>query len=166
MAIKKILTIYDGQKAIKILRTVSEPIEDFEEGFEIIQHLRDTVETVEAFGLSAPQIGINKRVIIVDIGGIMTGIINPVVMPEGRPTKGFDACLSIPNAYTYDTLRPSSVLLTGVGESRLNIAMKLLGMEARIADHEVDHLDGVLYIDKLKPEDRLYPTEASNGRKK
>lgn len=139
----------------------------------LIRDLKDTLAGQAGAGLAAPQIGVQQRVALVCFGqdeGEMQppmAIINPVITERGPDVAGFDGCLSIPGLYTWDSMRPSWLVFTARDENWNLITMRVEGADASVVDHEVDHLDGVLFLDRLGKDARLYvPRKDENGEEK
>jgi peptide deformylase len=138
-----------------------------------IADLKDTLAAQSGAGLAAPQIGIYKRVALVRFGqekgemGAPLAVVNPVIVERGPLVKGFDGCLSLPGLVTWDTLRPSWLVFTARDENWRKIEMRVEGIDAIVVDHEVDHLDGVLFLDRLDKNGKLYVAEIDeNGEQK
>lgn len=140
----------------------------------LIQDLKDTLESQRGAAIAAPQIGVHKRVAIAKFGQnddaaeeAMLTLINPEIIEAGEPEKGFDGCLSIPDIYTWDTPRPSWIRFRATDEDGNQIIRRLVGMDARVLHHEIDHLDGILFLDRLQDPDELYtPVEGADGKTK
>src|SRR5262249_3776077 len=156
------------------LRRISERVKKNDSQLEALA--RDLVETLLAnpgAGLSAPQIGVHKRVAVVGFGqdaGEMKDpliLVNPQIVQRGPLAKGFDGCLSIPGFVTWDTLRPSWLVFTARDERWKPIRAKVEGIDARLVDHEIDHLDGKLFLDHLQPDSKLFVSQIDeNGEEK
>ncbi|HLV34993.1 MAG TPA: peptide deformylase [Spirillospora sp.] len=160
MAVRKIL-LYPQDEAA--LRQKSNEVRRGDPQLQsLIQDLKDTLATQEGSGLAAPQIGVHKRVALVvfgqDEGELQPplAIINPRIIQQGPLTRGFDGCLSVPGLYTWDTLRPQWLVFTARDEHWRKIQMRVEGADARGVSHEVDHLDGVLFLDHLDADSKLY----------
>ncbi len=145
MALRKIRL--DGDP---ILRKKSREVSELDD--RILQLLDDMVETMRhenGIGLAAPQIGVLKRVITVDIGDKPIIAINPVIEEEEGVVDGIEGCLSVPDlAGTVE--RPLTITISFMDEKGQQIRMKPSGYLARVFCHEIDHLEGVLYTDKAK----------------
>ncbi len=114
------------------------------------QTLDDMAETMyeaEGVGLAAPQVGILRRYCIVDVGDGLIELINPVITGKSGEQTGDEGCLSIPGRYETVT-RPLSVTVRAQNRDGENITVSGEGLKARALCHEIDHLDGILYIDK------------------
>ena len=173
MAIKRLL-YYPGDEAL--LRRKSLPAANHKNKRlkRLIQDLKDTLESQPGAAIAAPQIGVLKRVAVVKFGQNddddeepMLTLINPAVIEAGAPAPGFDGCLSIPDIYTWDTPRPSWLRFRARGEDGAAIVRRVEGMDARVLHHEIDHLDGILFLDRLRDPDELYtPVEGDDGKTK
>ena len=116
----------------------------------------ETMYDAEGVGLAAPQVGVSKRVLVVDVSTEEEGrqayaLINPVVVESGRETdKVVEGCLSIPGIEESVT-RPKRVVVEALSEKAEPLRIEAGGLLSRALQHEVDHLDGVLFIDRLSP---------------
>lgn len=169
MAVKHILKYPNEEDG---LRKKSKPVmRDDPDLAELIQDLKDTLATQTGAGLAAPQIGIYKRVALVALGQDEEGgmrepfaIINPIIKRKGSPKKGFDGCLSMPGWITWDTKRPDWLEFTAFDENWNPINMRVEDTDARVVSHEIDHLDGILYLDYFDSKSKLYFVRAEpNG---
>lgn len=173
MAIKKL--VYYPEEEDK-LRQLSKPVPRVKDKKlkKLIQDMKDTLESQPGAAIAAPQIGALKRVTVVILGQNegeeeqpMLTLINPEIVEVGEPTAGFDGCLSIPNIYTWNTPRPSWLRVKALGEDGEEIDLRVEGMDARVIHHEVDHLDGVLFLDRLTDPEELYtPIKLDDGETK
>ncbi len=171
MAVKKL--VYYPQDEAR-LRQLSKPIHSLKNKKlkRLIQDLKDTLEAHPGAAIAAPQIGALKRVAVVKFGQnddddeqAMLTLINPEIIAAGKLEAGFDGCLSIPDIYTWDTLRPSWIQFQALGEDGANIDRRVEGMDARVIHHEIDHLDGVLFLDRLRDPQELYtPVRGDDGK--
>lgn len=171
MAVRRVLK-YPKDEAR--LRKKSTPVKKLDaETKALIKDLKDTLATQEGAGLAAPQIGVHKRVALVVFGqdeGEMQpplAIINPVILERGPMHETFDGCLSIPRLYTWDSPRPQWLVFKARDENWNEIQMRVEGADAAVVEHEVDHLDGVLFLDRLPKGARLYvPVRGEDGKEK
>jgi len=137
-----------------ILRTVAEPVElkDGHVSKEIQELLNDMTETMYkamGIGLAAPQIGISKRLIVVDIlSGTLYKLINPEIIETSGSQTDFEGCLSIPNVYDKVT-RSKEIIIKAIDITGSEVIISAKNMLARAFQHEIDHLDGVLFTDKI-----------------
>lgn len=134
-----------------ILRKVAKPVVDF--NAKLAKLLDDMVDTLYAAegraGLAAPQIGILKRVVVMDCGDGLTELINPEIIESHGEQIGPEGCLSLPG-YSGIVKRSHSVKVkshTRTGESFL---LEAEGYLAVCVQHEIDHLDGILYVDRIE----------------
>ncbi|NLJ78577.1 MAG: peptide deformylase [Tissierellia bacterium] len=144
MAIRQIR--YEGDP---ILRKVSREVLEINERIEVLlEDMVDTMHQNEGVGLAAPQVGVLRRVVVIDIGEGLIKLINPEIIEEKGEDIGVEACLSVPNRMG-TVKRPEKVVvryLDELGEEQEIIGTGLL---AKALCHEIDHLDGILYIDKM-----------------
>ena len=150
MSIKKIITVPD-----ETLRKISEPIQGFGTNEKkLIKNLFDTMYSANGIGLAAIQIGIPKRVIVLDVSKDNKKkepycFINPVIKKKSNETSVYEeGCLSIPNTFI-EIERPKSIILQFINELGKKEELKLDGMLSTCAQHEIQHCDGKLIIDYL-----------------
>jgi peptide deformylase len=133
-----------------VLRMQADPVVDFDK--ELRTLVRDLVETMQdegGAGLAAPQLGVGLRVFTFDVDEVVGHIVNPVLsFPDDEEQDGPEGCLSIPGVYV-DTKRRQNVVASGFNEFGDPIRLVGSGLMARCAQHETDHLDGVLFLDRL-----------------
>lgn len=135
---------YEGNA---ILRKKAQPVRNVDSL--IGQLLDDMVETMVAnngVGLAAPQVGISKRIIVADVGDGPIRMVNPRIVERKGSVLGLEGCLSVPNIYG-DVERAEEVVVKGLDERGRPIMVEADGLLARVFQHEVDHLDGRLFID-------------------
>ena len=130
----------------------------------LIRDLEDTlIHTSDGIGLAAPQINVHSRVITVRLGGGRPDckpgppltIINPHVLEAGDAERDNDGCLSFPGFYG-ETVRPHFLRVAGHGEKGNSFERTFEGFDAVVVHHEIDHLDGILFIDRLEKLEDLY----------
>ncbi len=161
MTIRRILQYPEDEP---LLRKPSLKVEKVDKRIrKLIQDLKNTLEDHGGgAGLAAPQIGVHVRVSVVQFGQdegerrAPLTLINPEIIKAGPLRKGFDGCLSIPGLATWDTPRPDVLTFTALAETGQRIEMEVHGADARLVHHEVDHLDGILYLDHLEDLSKLY----------
>lgn len=116
--------------------------------WKLLDNMADTMYAAPGVGLAAPQIGVLKRVIVVDVGEGLIELINPeIVTAQGREI-GPEGCLSIPGTQG-EVPRAAAVVVRGLDRHGRTKEIKAEGFLARALQHEIDHLDGVLFIDKV-----------------
>ncbi len=137
-----------------ILRTPAAAVVDFDRELrQLVADLTDTMVAAPGAGLAAPQIGIGLRVFTWNVDGQLGHIVNPVLDLSSEKQDGPEGCLSFPGL-VYDTPRALRAVATGFdmfGEPLLVEGTELL---ARCVQHETDHLDGILFVDRMDPEQR------------
>lgn len=142
MALRKIRTEED-----EILRKISRPVDAITE--KILVLIEDMIETMNhanGVGLAAPQVGVLKRIIIVDVGDGPIPMINPVIIETDGIQEGMEGCLSVPGK-SGTVVRPNFVKVEYLDEDGETCIIEGEELFARAICHEVDHLDGKLYID-------------------
>ncbi|HVF53796.1 MAG TPA: peptide deformylase [Actinomycetota bacterium] len=140
----------------RVLKQRSEPIAYAEAGT-LIEDLLDTMRASPAcVGLAAPQIGVAQRVIVVDVSehpkttschGLVI-LVDPEIMERGEPAVGREGCMSVPDL-TANVERASTITVRGISPSGEKTLITTDGFEARAFQHEVDHLDGFLILDRV-----------------
>ncbi len=161
MTVRKILQYPDNEL---LLRKTSAKVKSIDRAvLKVIQDLKDTLEhDGGGSGLAAPQIGVRVRIIVVKLtkaGNQVQApiaLINPEIELAGPLEKGFDACLSIPGIVTWDIPRPNSLMLYAIDEEGKWTQMEIRGPDARLVHHEIDHLDGILFIDRVRDWNEVY----------
>jgi peptide deformylase len=148
------------------VREVSEP----ERGFGLRAHrlITDLVDTLlahpEGVGLAAPQLGFHRRVVVVRLGAEdksaaeaepPMALVNPVVLEAGNERKDFDGCLSFPGLVGR-TVRPHRLRVSWLDGYATAHHRVFEGFDAVVVHHEIDHLDGVLFIDRVEEAKDLY----------
>ena len=147
MAIRNIVKIGDD-----ILRKVCRTQLTFDDRLALtLDDMADTMYEAEGVGLAAPQIGILRRYCVVDVGDGIIELVNPVIEEQSGSQSGEECCLSIPGRYE-EVERPMNVTVRAQDRNGKTFKIKADGFKARALCHEIDHLDGILYIDKIKKE--------------
>lgn len=163
MSVQEIL-IYPQSKAE--LRRKSDPVTGLDKIVrQLILDLKETLKaSSDGIGLAAPQINVHKRVVIVCPGaeadgewqaGTPVALINPEIVEASDERRDFDGCLSFPGLYG-ETTRPHHVRVTGLDEDGVPFDRVYDGFNAVVVHHEIDHLDGVLFIDRVEKIQDLY----------
>ena len=135
-----------------ILRKKAKPVEKIDERTKLlISDMIDTMYHAQGVGLAAPQVGILKRIIVVDIGEGIHALINPELVEQNGEDADFEGCLSVPGVRG-KVVRPAEVVVKGLDQDGKDIEVKGSGLFARALCHEIDHLNGVLFIDKAVPD--------------
>ena len=171
---RKVLNIIDNAAA---LRQVSQPLPPPEEWTDddrsSIKDLSDTFSVMQGLGLAAPQIGIRKRVIVVNSKQLGLNeeesllMINPTIELSGPVKRDKEACFSVPHVQGY-VERPQSCKVSYQDESGNHFELLAEGYAAVCLQHEIDHLDGILYVDRMGPISKrmiLKKVEKANKKK-
>jgi peptide deformylase len=144
-----------------ILLAKSQPVE------EIDQTIRDELDEMvrimvshKGIGLAAPQIGISKRLITVMVNSQLYQVVNPAVAWQNGEQSDVEGCLSIPNEY-YEVNRAKEIVLQGLNAEGKEICVLVSDLLARVFQHEIDHLDGILINSKGKRYENESEAEAS-----
>ena len=144
MAIRNIVKVGDD-----VLRKVCRTQMTFDEKlWSLLDDMAETMYKAEGVCLAAPQVGILRRVCVVDVGEGLIELINPVITEKSGSQKGSEGCLSVPDRYE-EVTRPNKVTVRAQNRKGENIEIKAEGFLARAFCHEIDHLDGILYIDRI-----------------
>lgn len=147
MAIRKIVEIGDEK-----LRKVCKPVEKFDKRLEVLlDDMADTMYAANGVGLAGPQVGILRRVAVIDVGDGLFKMINPEIVERDGEQSGPEGCLSVPGRSGIVT-RPNVVTVKYTDENGQPVTLRAEEFFARAICHELDHLDGVLYIDKMDRE--------------
>ena len=117
----------------------------------LIDELMRVMKVANGVGLAAPQMGVLQRVVVIAPEGMKPmALVNPVVTQAEGEQIGQEGCLSIPGLYG-DVKRAQYVEVEAMDRAGHKILLRMEGMHARVVQHEIDHLDGVLFIDKVDP---------------
>ncbi|MCY4397902.1 MAG: peptide deformylase [Gemmatimonadetes bacterium] len=140
-----------------ILREKAAPVESVTDDLRrLVRDMTDTMYDAEGIGLAAPQVGVSQRILVVDVADEeetrhMHALVNPVIVEFGKKTeKASEGCLSIPGIEESVT-RPATVVVEALTPNGDPVRIEADGLLARALQHEVDHLDGILFIDRLSP---------------
>lgn len=168
MSMKKKILLGEDKQGAAGLRKVSKPVVVVDnETRRLVVDMFDSMRGSDGIGLSAPQLGVLQRIIVAEYKEAKppiskTVIINPEITWNSKQTElGEEGCLSFPNLYGM-VRRPEKIKYRGLDERDNQIEGKATGLLARIIQHEYDHLDGVLFIDKVEGD--LYTYEKSDGK--
>lgn len=159
MAIRQIVTSEDP-----ILRKTSRRVEKFDEKLcTLLDDMKETLEKAEGAGLAAVQVGILRRVVLVDVGDGLLELINPEIIETNGEIEDTEGCLSVPGEWGL-VKRPEYVKIKAQDRRGVWRRYEGTGLKARCFCHEIDHLDGIIYTDKVTK--KLTPEEAQNFRSK
>lgn len=133
----------------EVLRKISKEVTEIND--KIKQLLDDMAETMYAdngAGLAAPQVGILKRLVVIDMGQGLIKLVNPVIVETEGRQEVVEGCLSIPNVYG-KLMRPAKVTIQALNEKGEEIRLTGTGDLAKCFCHEIDHLNGILFTDMV-----------------
>ena len=143
MAIRNVVQVGDD-----VLRQKCMPVEKFDEKLHaLLEDMKDTVKKEQGAGLAAPQVGVLRRLAVVDVEEGYFELINPVILQAKGEQSGWEGCLSV-RGKSGIVSRPMKVTVSYQDRFGEKHIVKAKGFFARAICHELDHLDGVLYIDK------------------
>lgn len=132
-----------------ILRKKCRQVDKFDDRLaQLIDDMFDTMRKASGVGLAAPQVGLLKRVVVIDIGDGPIELVNPVLVKTAGKQIGNEGCLSFPNDYE-EIERPNYAKVKAFDRNGNKIIVEGTGLKARALCHELDHLDGVLFIDLI-----------------
>ena len=156
MAIRNIREIGDD-----ILRKKSREVTEMTPKIqELIYDMYDTLYESMGVGLAAPQVGILKRIVVIDVeGGEPYTLINPKILETRDTQTGSEGCLSVPGK-AGDVTRPNYVKVEALDEDMQPFVLEAEELLARAVCHELDHLEGILYVDRVEGE--LYDVETDD----
>ena len=143
MAVYQVVTVPD-----KILRAKASAVKNINDGvLRLMDNMRDTMYAFDGVGLAAPQIGVSKRIIVIDTGEKLWEVINPeITFQEGLQTTT-EGCLSVPGTVGRVN-RAKRVMVKGLNREGEELSIEAFDLLAKAFQHEIDHLDGILFIDK------------------
>jgi peptide deformylase len=152
MAVRDIVLMGDP-----VLRTKAEAVSDFDDGLRtLVREMFETMYHAEGIGLAAPQVGVSRRVLVVDLRReeepeARLALVNPVVTwASSELDKAPEGCLSIPGLEDSVT-RPWAVKIEGYDPRGRPVTLEAEELFSRVLQHEIDHLDGILFLDRLSP---------------
>jgi peptide deformylase len=154
MAVRPILVVGNPvlrQKAMKVKR-VDKALE------ELIDDMIDTMRAAPGVGLAAPQVGVPLRVAVIEVDNVLTTLINPEIVKLEGEYEPEEGCLSVPG-YWGHVKRAQRVTVKARDRSWREIRLKGEGLFGQALQHEIDHLDGKLYLDRLESLDALQRVE-------
>lgn len=158
MAVRPIVLANDP-----MLREKSKKVKDFGEALQaLIDDMIETMQAANGAGLAAPQIGVLERVIVIQLpedeedpqSGKLFALCNPQIIRAEGEEEGEEGCLCLPG-YAGEVKRATSVMVKAQDRRGRKVRIKAEGFLARAFQHEVDHLDGILYIDRVEGPDKM-----------
>lgn len=152
MATRRIVEIGDNK-----LRKQAKTVVKFDKRLQILlEDMANTMYEAEGVGLAAPQVGILRRAVVVDVGEGLIELVNPVIIHKEGEQSGPEGCLSVPGRSGI-VVRPNVVTVRAQDAQGNEIEVTGEEFLARAFCHEIDHLDGVLYVDKMERE--IFPED-------
>ncbi len=148
------MAIYSIEKAGEstVLRQKAKPVTEVTDTIRtLLDDMAETMYASEGVGLAAPQVGISRRIIVVDVGEGLIELINPVLLKGHGKQIGEEGCLSVPG-YFAPVERYKTIFVEGLDRDGHSVQIKAKDFTAVALQHEMDHLDGILFIDKAKKE--------------
>ncbi len=144
MAIRNVVQIGD-----EILRKKSKPVREFDEKlWELLDDMRETMVKNNGCGLAGVQVGVLRRVIVIDVNNMKLELINPEIVDSYGEQIEKEGCLSVKNEYAY-VKRPEEVTVKALDRYGNEFMISGVDLLARAFCHEIDHLDGILFVDKI-----------------
>ena len=157
MTVIPILTLGDPR-----LRLVGQPVDSFGKYLHgLLDDLTETMRAAPGVGLAAPQVGVPLQVAVVEVGGNVHELVNPRIVKTDGDDRDLEGCLSIPGYVAYVT-RHERVWVVAQNRHGQKIKVAGSGLLGRALQHELDHLDGKLYIDYLESMDELLPVHGGD----
>jgi len=145
MAVYNVVKIGDP-----VLREKAKTITKFNSNlYKLLNNMLDTMYEAEGVGLAAPQIGISKRAVVIDIGEGPLELINPEIISSSGKATDLEGCLSIPGVQE-EVERAVDVQVKALDREGKEIIINGTELLARALQHEIDHLEGILFIDRVK----------------
>ena len=145
------MAVLDIKKAgDKVLKEIAQPVVKIDKKIKkLLDDMLDTMEIADGVGLAAPQVGVSLRIIIIDIGDGVIELINPVITESTGSELGNEGCLSIPGVFG-EVERFAEVTVEGFNRFGKKVKIKGNDLLGRALQHEIDHLDGILFIEKAQ----------------
>lgn len=143
----------------KVLKLHAKPISKITKNIkQLLDDMAETMYAAQGIGLAAPQVGHSVQVVIIDIGHGLIELINPMIIEQEGEDTAVEGCLSLPGVYG-EVCRSAMVIVEGYDRTGRKIRVEGKGLLARAIQHELDHLDGTLFIEKAENVERRDPEE-------
>ncbi len=147
MAVRKIVELGDP-----VLRKKSRPVEKLDKReWMLLKDMAETMYAADGVGLAAPQVGILKRMVVIDVGDGLIELVNPVIVETEGRRLGIEGCLSVPGRRG-KVMRPEKVRVQAQDRKGRPVEIEGEGLLATCLCHEIDHLDGIVYVDRMVEE--------------
>ncbi len=159
MSVRRIHSFVDP-----VLRRRAQPVERIDKAMRrLIDDMIDTMRAADGIGLAAPQVGVSHRLFVAELDDTVYVVVNPRVLRASRATEVADeGCLSLPG-YVGAVERRARVIVRGLDRRGKEVTIEAEGMLARCFQHEIDHLDGVLYTDRMASDAPLRPVREDDA---
>ena len=132
-----------------VLKQIAEPVEFVNKKIrQLLDDMAETMYKTDGVGLAAPQVNVSKRIIVLDDGNGLIEVINPEIVKKEGSQVGLEGCLSVPELFG-DVERYDKIEVHGINRNNKKIKIKAEGFLGRIFQHEIDHLNGILFVEKL-----------------
>ena len=139
-----------------VLREATLPVTDVDDSVrKLVADMTETMRAAPGVGLAAPQVGVQRRVLVYSLGTEepVHALVNPEILERSGEQIDDEGCLSIPGL-TFPVPRAERIVVRGLDADGQPMSLEAEEFEARVIQHEVDHLDGVLFLDRLAPAER------------
>lgn len=138
-----------------VLRRIAHPVKEVNDNIKkLMNNMAETMYHAKGVGLAAPQVGISKRVIVVDIGEGLFKLANPEIVSSSGIQDGAEGCLSLPDVVG-NVKRSEHVTVKALNEDGDEVTIEASGYLARAFQHEIDHLNGIIFTDKATAIERV-----------
>ena len=138
-----------------VLRKICRPVKEVNDNIrKLLDNMAETMYYAKGVGLAAPQVGISKRVIVVDIGDGLCKLVNPEIISSSGIQDGPEGCLSVPNIVG-NVKRSEHIKVKALNENGDEVVIDASGYLARAFQHEIDHLNGIIFTDKATEIERM-----------
>ena len=129
----------------------------------LVQGMSELMASAQGIGLAAPQVGVPRRIIIFDVGDGLVSLVNPVITDRHGRIQMEEGCLSCPGI-AVNVNRSERILVRGLNLDGKEVTIEAEGLKARVLQHEIDHLDGVLILEKLTWMEKLMAKRKLRGQ--
>jgi peptide deformylase len=137
-----------------VLRQVAKPVEEFDGRLaRLVETMTETMYEAPGVGLAAPQVGVQKRLFVYDIGEGAQTVVNPEIVEASGEWEYDEGCLSVPGL-SFEIVRPNQITLRGFDVDGNPVEFEVEEFHGRVFQHEMDHLNGLLVLDHLEPKVR------------
>ena len=145
------MSVLDIRKAgDPVLKKSARPVQKINKQIRIlIDNMIETMNEADGVGLAAPQVGVSLRVVVIDVGGGVIELVNPEIIESDGSETAVEGCLSVPGMYG-DVERFTCVTVKGFDRNNEPVTIRGDGLLARALQHEIDHLEGVLFIERAQ----------------